>query len=392
MQTPDAGGDSSAIVGHIVTVKGVIVSDSTMSHPTNPFINDGSGPPYNGVLFYSGGMGMAQPLKGDTVVFTARVDEYFRATELGDLGDFDNFSLVGTGPDPIPYETTAAGLNGNKEGFEGVLVTLCDSFIVTNAAFDLYGFTIRSLSSPSDSLIIHKQAIHTTYSYVPVVGDIFRGVTGVFRYQRDQYRLMPRYDADFNSFATWCGAGPGTGTIAGHVVQQDGTTPIADVTIQTFNSSDVLVASNTSGSLGEYEVTLDPGTYREVFHKTGYVDTTITGIVVVAGSPTPVLVAMRTSSGGNCVYIRGDINNNGAANGIDVVYGVNYFKGSSAAARPLRYVPPGSARSTPPVMSTATAPSTASTSPSSSTTLRVFIPPCSTARPARLQPAWRFRG
>ncbi len=35
---------------------------------------------------------------------------------------------------------------------------------------------------------------------------------------------------------------------------------------------------------------------------------------------------MRTSSGGNCVYIRGDINNNGAANGIDVVFGVNYFK------------------------------------------------------------------
>ncbi len=36
-----------------------------------------------------------------------------------------------------------------------------------------------------------------------------------------------------------------------------------------------------------------------------------------------------TSGGGGCVYVPGDINNNGSANGIDVVYGVNYFKGSN---------------------------------------------------------------
>ena len=122
------------------------MSDSLMSHPTNLFVNDGSGPPYNGVLLYVGGLTGAYPMKGDTVVFTSKIDEYFRATELKDVGVYNNFSIVGTGADPIPYETTAAGLNGNKEGFEGVLVTLCDSFIVTNAAFDLYGFTIRSLT------------------------------------------------------------------------------------------------------------------------------------------------------------------------------------------------------------------------------------------------------
>ncbi len=31
-----------------------------------------------------------------------------------------------------------------------------------------------------------------------------------------------------------------------------------------------------------------------------------------------------------CTYVIGDINANGATNGIDVVYGVNYFKGGSA--------------------------------------------------------------
>jgi plastocyanin len=39
-----------------------------------------------------------------------------------------------------------------------------------------------------------------------------------------------------------------------------------------------------------------------------------------------VLVVQDTAAG-NCFYIPGDINENGQANGVDVGYGVNYFKG-----------------------------------------------------------------
>ncbi len=42
------------------------------------------------------------------------------------------------------------------------------------------------------------------------------------------------------------------------------------------------------------------------------------------------VAATFTVTSAGCQYISGDINNNGSANGIDVVYGVNYFKGSSA--------------------------------------------------------------
>ncbi len=42
-----------------------------------------------------------------------------------------------------------------------------------------------------------------------------------------------------------------------------------------------------------------------------------------------VKVSSRAGGGGGCAYLPGDINGNGAANGIDVVYGVNYFKGST---------------------------------------------------------------
>jgi hypothetical protein len=37
----------------------------------------------------------------------------------------------------------------------------------------------------------------------------------------------------------------------------------------------------------------------------------------------------RLIQGGGCVYVPGDINGNGSPNGIDVSYGVNYFKGGS---------------------------------------------------------------
>ncbi len=36
---------------------------------------------------------------------------------------------------------------------------------------------------------------------------------------------------------------------------------------------------------------------------------------------------MKYREGGGCPYMLGDINNNSQTNGIDVVYGVNYFKG-----------------------------------------------------------------
>ncbi len=43
-----------------------------------------------------------------------------------------------------------------------------------------------------------------------------------------------------------------------------------------------------------------------------------------------LLVVQDTATGGGCAYLPGDINGNGAANGIDVVYGVAYLKGGNA--------------------------------------------------------------
>ena len=103
-------------------------------------------------------------------MFTFKIDEYFRATEFTDLGVFNNFSIVGSGADPVPYEATAAGLNGKRRirGRPRDPVR----FIYRDRRVDSYGFTIRSLSSPNDSLISTSSLSRPT-RYSSRTGDIF---------------------------------------------------------------------------------------------------------------------------------------------------------------------------------------------------------------------------
>jgi hypothetical protein len=285
VQTPGPGGDSSAIVGQVVTIKGVIVADSSMTYYNNLFINDGSSPPYNGVLLFLPPPFTPFPVKGDTIIVTARVDEYFLATELTGISTYNNLIVVGHGGDPVPYHATADELDGpglllyEGEQLEGVLVTVCDSFTVVNDSVDAYGFIIKSLSSPADSFVVHRQPpTHTRYSYVPVEGNSIRGITGVYRYQRDKFRLMPRYDADFNSFNTWCVTG-GCTYVLGDVNNSN-----------IFNGIDV--------------------TYMVGYFK---------------GGPPPLESCNCPPHG--TFYAVGDVNGTCLFNGIDVTYAVSYFKG-----------------------------------------------------------------
>jgi hypothetical protein len=120
--------------------------------------------------------------------------------------------------------------------------------------------------------------------------------------------------------------GPAQGIIAGHVYETDGTTPIQDVSVSTYDGGDNLVASNTTNSCGAYSVPLESGTYYEVFAKTDYVTDTLSSIAVVAYSTIDVSINLA-HPGGGCQYEVGDANGNGTFNGLDVTYSVAYFKG-----------------------------------------------------------------
>jgi hypothetical protein len=121
--------------------------------------------------------------------------------------------------------------------------------------------------------------------------------------------------------------GPQQGIISGLVRLPD-TSPADSVIVLTYNSGDLLVGTDTTDMLGRYLLGLGDGTYHELFSKAGYRDTTIENIVVVSGSIVYVNVTIQPVLGG-CHYVIGDINGNGVSNGIDIVFGVTYFKGGS---------------------------------------------------------------
>jgi hypothetical protein len=117
------------------------------------------------------------------------------------------------------------------------------------------------------------------------------------------------------------------GYIAGLVTGPDESTPLEAVIVTTFDSLDAIIGVDTTNEAGVFGLELaTAGTYHESFSRAGYRDTAISDIAIAIGETTHVAVAMQIRAG-NCNYVVGDANGNGTFNGLDVTYGVAYFKG-----------------------------------------------------------------
>lgn len=68
---------------------------------------------------------------------------------------------------------------------------------------------------------------------------------------------------------------------------------------------------------------LVPGTYRVTYSLPGYSDASLSDVVIAAGDTATIDIVLRFG----CFYRPGDSNADGAFNGLDVVYSVNYLKG-----------------------------------------------------------------
>jgi hypothetical protein len=128
------------------------------------------------------------------------------------------------------------------------------------------------------------------------------------------------------SNATFLIYSPGPGTIVGHVYEIDGSTPIADVLVETYNSADTLMAVDSTTAAGEFQITTAAGIYHQHFSKTGYNAGNLTNIAVIADST--IYVSISLGQEGSCEYLLGDINSDGQRLGGDVTYGVRFFKGT----------------------------------------------------------------
>ena len=125
------------------------------------------------------------------------------------------------------------------------------------------------------------------------------------------------------------------GEIAGTVFDEDGTTPLADVVVEAYNSVPELVGSDITDAEGLYGFNVDPaGIYSLTFTKANYVDTSLTDLTTILCGTTQADMIMCIAG---FAYLPGDVN---MALGIwppqciggDVTYLVGYFIGGGQAA------------------------------------------------------------
>lgn len=118
------------------------------------------------------------------------------------------------------------------------------------------------------------------------------------------------------------------GGIAGTVTENDDTTPIEGVEVSAVG----MTLADTTDVSGQYSFAdIFVGTYDLLFSKEGYVDTTVTDVVVEDGLVTTVDVSMRLAG---CDYVMGDVNGVGGYDGLDIVFGVAFFKDGPAPVCP----------------------------------------------------------
>ncbi len=209
--TTDPGVDNtypSDLLDAIITMRGCIIADTTAFTYNNIYISDLSGTTNNGVLCYGSyqywDASMDRPVEGDTVILTGQVTEYYGATEISNIDDFKNVTIVGSGVAEPTYKTYDAGdfqyntLDAYRENFEGVLVQLCDSLEIVSmeTSNDTARVLIMSLTDNADTIAFDGK--YTNFDSVEV-GQRIDGLTGVVRWRWGYWRVQPRSNDDFDT-------------------------------------------------------------------------------------------------------------------------------------------------------------------------------------------------
>ncbi len=113
----------------------------------------------------------------------------------------------------------------------------------------------------------------------------------------------------------------GPGSIAGYVSDDIERAPIESVYVSTGQHE------TWTDQYGYYILSdMLTGSYDVSLSHPGYQDTTVTGVVVTVGNTTSLDVQMISAG---CDYVVGDVNGSDSYNGLDITYGVAFFKGGA---------------------------------------------------------------
>ncbi len=218
--TPFVNG-RSAYIGAVTALSGIITADTAhigispvTTGSTNAWYMQSTSAPWSGLWLSTSDTlvqkQMAALQNGDSVTVTGTVQEQFDVTRLGNI---TTVVKVSSGkPEPAPVSLTTGAFNvsngaASAEPYEGMLVKFTN-VTVTDVNPTFSDPTEYSVNDGSGAVVVQQSGKYK-YSNAPAdtllgktvfhVGNKIGSLTGIVYYSFNQYKFVPRTDADFVS-------------------------------------------------------------------------------------------------------------------------------------------------------------------------------------------------
>ena len=182
----------SPYLDQVVTVTGIVtVGGDEYYNSSGPVavLGDPEGGPWTGLVLFGDEVGALA--RGDSVLITGTVDEYYDLTEMTLITDVEIVSSGHALPPATDVGTgDIAGSKASAEEYEGVLCTVSDAVVT-----EVQGYGQFLADDGSGDCMIDDMG---DYSYSPAEGDTLFSATGVLWYSYSEFKLEPRDDGDLD--------------------------------------------------------------------------------------------------------------------------------------------------------------------------------------------------
>ncbi|MCC6395650.1 MAG: T9SS type A sorting domain-containing protein [Bacteroidetes bacterium] len=250
--TPYVNG-RSPYLGAVLTLGGIVTADTTQialspasTGWTNAWYMQSTSQPWSGIWLTTADtitQNLMSALRnGDSILVTGTVQEQFDVTRLGNITAVTKVSGGNPTPEPANRLTGTLGVsNGvaSAEAYEGMLVRLTD-VLLTDLNPTFSDPTEYTVNDGSGGLVVQRSGKYN-YSNVPAdsasgkiilpLGTRISSLTGILYYSFNQYKFVPRTDADFAGVVTGVEDEPVEAAPASYALEQNYPNPFNPSTV-----------------------------------------------------------------------------------------------------------------------------------------------------------------